>query len=96
MSAQLNLHEVSSQLPVDDRLAKTFDLDELSDMVAHWMLAAQAGRLRWRVAGARSFAFDRHTNRVVASCVQDSLARWWVVIRSTASTHGPFGTRAHA
>jgi CheY-like chemotaxis protein len=77
---------------VNDRLAKPFGLDQLCATVAYWMRASASRRSHWRDAGERSYAFDRTTRRVVASCIRGLDRGWWVVIRYPTVTYGPFAT----
>jgi CheY-like chemotaxis protein len=83
-------------LPVQDRLSKPFGLDLVLAKVAHWTRHAPGRRLHWRDAGARSYAFDRTTRRVVAACMQGTGGLWWVVIRQPVATYGPFATLEQA
>jgi len=84
--------QLLTALPVNDRLAKPFGLDQLCATVAYWMRAPARRRIHWRDAGERSYAFDRTTRRVVASCIHGLDRQWWVVIRHPAATYGPFAT----
>jgi CheY-like chemotaxis protein len=83
-------------LPVNDRLSKPFKLAHLLAKVRYWVRASSGRRLHWRDLGGRSYAFDRTTGRVVASCIHGVGARWWVVLRDSAATHGPFDTGEQA
>jgi CheY-like chemotaxis protein len=83
-------------LPVSDRLTKPFKLAHLLAKVRYWVRASSGRRLHWRDVGGRSYAFDRTTGRVVASCIHGVGDRWWVVLRDAAATHGPFDTREQA
>jgi CheY-like chemotaxis protein len=83
-------------LPVNDRLTKPFGLDHLLAKVAYWIRASSGRRIHWRDAGERTYAFDRSTRRVVASCIHGVGTRWWVVLRDSTVTHGPFDTREQA
>jgi CheY-like chemotaxis protein len=83
-------------LPVNDRLTKPFKLGHLLAKVRYWVRASSGRRLHWRDAGPRSYAFDRITGRVVASCIHGVGTRWWVVLRDSTVTHGPFDTREQA
>jgi CheY-like chemotaxis protein len=83
-------------LPVDDRLTKPFTLGHLLAKVRYWVRASSGQRIHWRDLGGRSYAFDRTTGRVVASCIHGVGDRWWVVLRDAASTHGPFDTEEQA
>ena len=83
-------------VPVDDRLTKPFKLVQVLAKVAYWVRAASGRRIYWRDLGGRSYAFDRTTGRVVASCIHGVGARWWVVLRESAATHGPFDTEEQA
>jgi CheY-like chemotaxis protein len=83
-------------LPVNDRLSKPFKLGHLLAKVRYWVRASSGRRLHWRDLGGRSYAFDRTTGRVVASCIHGVGARWWVVLRDSAATHGPFDTEEQA
>ena len=84
--------QLLTALPANDRLAKPFGLDQLCATVAYWMRAPSDRRLHWRDVGERSYAFDRTTRRVVASCIHGLDRRWWVVIRYPTATYGPFAT----
>jgi CheY-like chemotaxis protein len=84
-------------LPVNDRLTKPFRLEHLLAKVRYWVRASSGRRIHWRDAGERSYAFDRTTGRVVASCIHGVGTRWWVVLRRDSTvTHGPFDTREQA
>jgi CheY-like chemotaxis protein len=83
-------------LPVNDRLTKPFKLGHLLAKVRYWVRASSGRRLHWRDAGERSYAFDRTTGRVVVSCIHGVGTRWWVVLRDSTVTHGPFDTREQA
>jgi CheY-like chemotaxis protein len=83
-------------LPVNDRLSKPFKLGLLLAKVGYWVRASSGRRIRWRDAGGRSYAFDRTTGRVVASCIHGVGTRWWVVLRDATVTHGPFDTLEQA
>jgi DNA-binding response OmpR family regulator len=83
-------------LPVNDRLTKPFRLGHLLAKVRYWVRASSGRRLRWRDVGGRSYAFDRTTGRVVASCIHGVGDRWWVVLRDATVTHGPFDTLEQA
>jgi CheY-like chemotaxis protein len=83
-------------LPVNDRLTKPFKLGHLLAKVRYWVRTSSGQRLHWRDAGQRSYAFDRTTGRVVASCIHGLGTRWWVVLRDSTVTHGPFDTREQA
>jgi CheY-like chemotaxis protein len=97
MSTRHDLRALSARLPVDDQLPKPFGLGELHAIVDRWLRIAVSGRLRWRDAGGRSFAFDRTTHQIVAWCMPGiGVGRWWAVIRHPAETHGPFATREQA
>jgi CheY-like chemotaxis protein len=92
MSAQHNLDVVVERMPVNDRLPKPFDLDQLYTTVARWAHTSTEGRIRWRTFRDRSYAFERTTRRVVAWCGHDVGTWWWIVIRHPVATHGPFAT----
>ena len=77
-------------VPVNDRLTKPFKLAQVLAKVTYWVRASSGRRIHWRDAGERSYAFDRTTRRVVASCIHGLGTRWWVVLRDSAATHGPF------
>jgi CheY-like chemotaxis protein len=79
-------------LPVNDHLTKPFKLAHVLAKVAYWMRAPASRRIQWRDVGERSYAFDRTTRRVVASCIHGRDRRWWVVIRDPTATYGPFAT----
>jgi CheY-like chemotaxis protein len=79
-------------LPVNDHLTKPFKLAHVLAKVAYWMRAPASRRIHWRDAGERSYAFDRTTQRVVASCIHGLDGRWWIVIRYPTATYGPFAT----
>jgi DNA-binding response OmpR family regulator len=97
MSTRQDLRTLSTRLPVDDQLPKPFSLDELYAIVARWLRIAVSGRLRWRDAAGRSFAFDRTCHQIVAWTMPGvGMGRWWAVIRHPAATHGPFATREQA
>jgi CheY-like chemotaxis protein len=97
MSTRQDLRARSARLPVDDQLPKPFALDELYALVDRWLRLGVSGRLRWRDAAGRSFAFDRASHHVVAWTMPDiTMERWWAVIRQPAETHGPFATRKQA
>jgi CheY-like chemotaxis protein len=97
MSTRRDLGALSARLPVDDQLPKPFALDELYAIVDRWLRSGASGRLRWRDAGGRSFAFDRTSYQVVAWIMPGvGMGRWWAVIRHPAETHGPFATREQA
>ena len=96
MSAQHNLEAAVARMPVNDRLPKPFELDQLYDTVARWAHASSGGRLRWHPFGGRSFAFDRLTRRVVAWCGHGIGTRWWVFLRYPAVAYGPFETLEQA
>jgi CheY-like chemotaxis protein len=83
-------------LPVNDRLTKPFKLAHLLAKVRYWVRASSGQRIYWRELGGRSYAFDRTTRRVVASCIQGIGIRWWVVLRDATVLHGPFDTLAQA
>ena len=83
-------------LPVNDRLTKPFKLGHLFAKVRYWVRASSGQRIHWRDARERSYAFDRTTGRVVASCIYGVGTRWWVVLRDSTVTHGPFDTREQA
>jgi CheY-like chemotaxis protein len=83
-------------LPVNDRLTKPFKLGPLLAKVRYWVGASSGRRLRWRDLGGRSYAFDRTTGRVVASCIHGVGTRWWVVLRDATAAHGPFDTLEQA
>src|ERR671930_143296 len=83
-------------LPVNDRLTKPFKLGHLLAKVRYWVRASSGQRIHWRDARERSYAFDRTTGRVVASCIQGIGIRWWVVLRDSTVTHGPFDTPEQA
>jgi CheY-like chemotaxis protein len=83
-------------LPVDDRLTKPFKLGHLLAKVRYWVRASSGRRIHWRDAGGRSYAFDRTTGRVVASCMHGIGTRWWVVLRDSTVIHGPFDTLEEA
>ena len=70
-------------LPVNDCLTKPFKLGHLLAKVRYWVRASSGRRLHWRDLGGRSYAFDRTTGRVVASCIQGIGIWWWVVLRDT-------------
>jgi CheY-like chemotaxis protein len=84
--------QLLTDLPTNDRLAKPFGLDQLCATVARWMRAPASRRIHWRDAGERSYAFDRTTRSVVASCIHGQDQRWWLVIRYPTATFGPFAT----
>jgi CheY-like chemotaxis protein len=88
--------QLLTALPVNDRLAKPFGLDQLCATVAHWMRAPSDRRIHWRDTGERSYAFDRTTRRVVAACIHGLDRQWWVVIRYPTATYGPFATCSQA
>jgi CheY-like chemotaxis protein len=92
MSAQHHLDAAADRMPVNDRLPKPFELEQLYDTVARWAHASSGGRIRWHAFGRRSFAFDRSTRRVVAWCGHGIGTRWWVFIRYPAAAYGPFDT----
>jgi CheY-like chemotaxis protein len=79
-------------LPVNDHLTKPFKLAHVLAKVAYWMRAPASRRIQWRDVGECSYAFDRTTRRVVASCIHGRDRRWWVVIRYPTATFGPFAT----
>jgi CheY-like chemotaxis protein len=83
-------------LPVNDRLTKPFRLGHLLAKVRYWVRNSSGRRIHWRVAGERSYAFDRTTGRVVASCIYGVGTQWWLVLRDSTVTHGPFDTREQA
>jgi CheY-like chemotaxis protein len=83
-------------LPVNDRLTKPFKLGHLLAKVRYWVRASCGRRLHWRDLGGRSYAFDRTTGRVVASCIQGIGIWWWVVLRDSAVVHGPYDTLEEA
>ena len=83
-------------LPVNDRLTKPFTLVQVLAMVRYWVRASSGRRIQWRDAGERSYAFDRSIRRVVASCIHGVGTRWWVVLRDSTVTHGPFDTQEQA
>jgi CheY-like chemotaxis protein len=83
-------------LPVNDRLTKPFKLGLLLAKVRYWVRTTSGRRIHWRDARERSYAFDRTTGRVVASCIHGVGTRWWVVLRDSTVTHGPFDTREQA
>ena len=83
-------------LPVNDRLTKPFKLGHLLAKVRYWVRASSGRRIHWRDAGERSYAFDRTSGRVVASCIYGVGTRWWVALRDTRVTHGPFDTQEQA
>jgi CheY-like chemotaxis protein len=83
-------------LPVNDRLTKPFRLGHLLAKVRYWVRNSSGRRIHWRVAGERSYAFDRTTGRVVASCIYGLGTQWWLVLRDSTMTHGPFDTREQA
>jgi CheY-like chemotaxis protein len=88
--------QLLTALPVNDGLAKPFGLDQLCATVAYWMRASARQHIHCRDAGERSYAFDRTTRRVVASCIHGAGTQWWVVLRDSAVVHGPFDTREQA
>jgi CheY-like chemotaxis protein len=92
MSAQHYLEAPVAQMPVNDRLPKPFELDQLYDTVARWAHASLGGRIRWHPFGERSFAFDRTTRRVVAWCGHGIGIWWWAFIRYPTAIYGPFET----
>jgi CheY-like chemotaxis protein len=96
MSAQPDLRGHSANLPVNERLAKPFDLDRLYGLIAKWETVTAGERLYWRVSPQRSFAFDRRTHKVVAWCLRDSAHRWWALLRRPAGSYGPFETAVQA
>jgi CheY-like chemotaxis protein len=96
MSAQHDLRSRSAHLPVNELLAKPFDLDRLFALIDKWETVTAGERLLWRVSEGRSFAFDRHTRKVVAWCIGDSTHRWWTLIRRPPQTYGPFVTDVQA
>jgi CheY-like chemotaxis protein len=69
--------------PVSDRLTTPFTLGHLLAKVRYWVRASTGRRMHWRDLGGRSYAFDRTTGRVVASCIQGIGIWWWVVLRDT-------------
>jgi DNA-binding response OmpR family regulator len=83
-------------LPVDDRLIKPFKLGNVLAKVRYWVRASSDRRIRWRDAQERSYAFDRTTGRVVASCIHGMGIQWWVVLRDSTAIHGPFDTLEQA
>jgi CheY-like chemotaxis protein len=83
-------------LPVSDRLTKPFKLEHLLAKVRYWVRASSGRRIHWREAGERSYAFDRTTGRVVASCMHGIGIWWWVVLRDSTVIHGPFDTLEEA
>jgi CheY-like chemotaxis protein len=83
-------------LPVNDRLSKPFTLGQVLAMVRYWVRTSSGRRIHWRDVGERSYAFDRSTRRVVASCIHGLGSRWWVVLRDSTVTHGPFDAREQA
>jgi CheY-like chemotaxis protein len=83
-------------LPVQDRMSKPFRIAPLLAKVAYWTRATSSRRLHWRDAGARRYAFDRTTRRVVASCIHGLGEEWWIMIRQPMATYGPFATREQA
>jgi CheY-like chemotaxis protein len=96
MSADPDLRARSAHLPVNERLAKPFDLDRLYALIAKWETISAGERLYWRVSDARSYAFDRQTRRVVAWCISDRTNHWWALIRRPPGRYGPFETALHA
>ena len=96
MSAEPDLRACSAHLPVDERLAKPFDLDRLYALIAKWETIAAGERLYWRVSAERSYAFDRRTRRVVALCIHDLTQRWCALVRSQSGRYGPFETAVQA
>jgi CheY-like chemotaxis protein len=96
ISAQHHLDATADRMPVNDRLPKPFELDQLYDTVARWAHALSGTSIRWHAFGGRSFAFDRSTRRVVAWCGYGIGTRWWVFIRSPAAAYGPFETLEQA
>jgi CheY-like chemotaxis protein len=96
MSAQHYLEAPVARMPVNDRLPKPFELDQLYDTVARWAHASLGGRIRWHPFGERSFAFDRTTRKVVAWCGHGIGTRWWVFLRYSTATYGPFDTLEQA
>ena len=83
-------------LPVNDRLPKPFKLGHLLAKVRYWVRASSGRRIHWRDARERSYAFDRTTGRVVASCIQGIGSWWWVVLRDSTVVHGPYDTLEEA
>ena len=83
-------------LPVSDCLTKPFKLGHLLAKVRYWVRASSGRCIHWREAGQRSYAFDRTTGRVVASCMQGIGIWWWVVLRDSTVMHGPFDTLEQA
>jgi CheY-like chemotaxis protein len=83
-------------LPVNDRLTKPFKLGHLLAKVRYWARVSSGRRIHWRDARERSYAFDPTNRRVVASCIHGVSSRWWVVLRDSAVTHGPFDTLEQA
>jgi CheY-like chemotaxis protein len=83
-------------LPGNDRLTKPFKLGHLLAKVRYWVRASSGRRIHWRNLGGRSYAFDRTTGRVVASCIQGIGIWWWVVLRDSTVVHGPFDTLEEA
>lgn len=98
MSAEPDLRARTAHLPVNERLAKPFDLDRLYAVIATWETLTAGERLSWRVSTeGRSFAFDRQTRRVVAQCIRDEAQRWWALLRGQSSgRYGPFTTAVQA
>jgi CheY-like chemotaxis protein len=83
-------------LPVNDRLTKPFRLRRLLANVRYWVRHSAGRRIHWRDAGERSYAVDRTTGRVVASCIFGVGTQWWLMLRDSTVTHGPFNTREQA
>jgi CheY-like chemotaxis protein len=96
MSAQYDLRSLSADLPVQERLAKPFDLDRLSELIARWETFMAGEHIYWRVSLERSYAFDRRMRRVVAQCFRDRAQHWWVLIRHQSGRYGPFETAVQA
>lgn len=96
VSAESDLYRRAAALPVDERLAKPLDLDQLYALIAKWSTVTAGERLYWRVSAERSLAFDRAARRVVAWCVPDRAERWWALIRRPAASYGPFETDVQA
>ena len=89
LSAQASA--ATAALPVDDWLAKPFELEELVACVGRWAALWTDGRLRWCRRGAASYAFDRARKRVVAWYLPQA-GGWRVYVRDASTSYGPFAT----
>jgi len=96
MSAQYDLRGLSAALPVQERLAKPFDLEQLYALIARWETVTAGEQIYWRVDPGRSYAFDRRTRRVVALCNREVAQRWWAQLREQSGRYGPFETAVEA